>query len=138
MLQPLAVRISLPSVLALLWDAYPRMALIHPCKLCKHARSFGLTLQTPFPSHDPHNILMIPHLGQRLHLPRYGPSVFPEQQRIGGSLGSDSKASSQEPSPRPISSGTDFATSPSCSGSVAPGKGGRSPHLREARLILAC
>lgn len=57
------------------------------------------------PSHDPHNILMIPQLGQRLHLPRYGSSVSLEQKRIGGSLGSDSKASSQEPSPQPISLG---------------------------------
>lgn len=46
----------MPSVLALLWDAYQRMALIppNPLKLCKHAKSFGLTLQTPFSSHDDH------------------------------------------------------------------------------------
>lgn len=94
MLQPLAARISVSSVLALLWDAYQRMALIHPLKLHKHARSFGLLLQTRFPSHDPHNILMIPQLGQRSQLPRYGPSVSLEQKRIGGSLGHDSKSSS--------------------------------------------
>lgn len=33
MLQPLAMRISVSSVLALLWDAYQRMALIPPLKL---------------------------------------------------------------------------------------------------------
>lgn len=63
MLQPLAMRPSLPSLLALPWDAYQRMALIHPLKLCKHARSSSLTLQTPFSSHDPRVILMIPQLG---------------------------------------------------------------------------
>lgn len=75
------------------------MALNQPLKLCKHARSFGLTLHTPFSSHDPRIILMIPHLDQRLYLPWDGPSESIKQKRIGGSLGSDSNASSQEPSP---------------------------------------
>lgn len=47
MLQPLTMRPSLLSVLALPKDAYQRMVL-HPLELCKHTRSFGLMLQTPF------------------------------------------------------------------------------------------
>lgn len=38
MLQPLATRPSLPSVLALPWDADQRTALNQPLKLCKRAR----------------------------------------------------------------------------------------------------
>lgn len=41
MLQPLAMRPSLPSALALLWAAYQRMAVNQPYKLCRHARPFA-------------------------------------------------------------------------------------------------
>lgn len=139
MLQPLAVRPSLPSVLALLWDAYQRMALIppNPLKLYKHARSFGLTLQTPFSI-----ILMIPKLSQRLHLPWDGPSESMEQKRIGGSLGSHSSASSPKNHHcYSIWSGPDFATSPSCSHFCGPREGQEIPSSERSKTdasLLKC
>lgn len=132
-LQPQATRPCLPSVLALLRDTYQWVALKQPLKLCNHARSFSLTLHTPFSSHNPHIILMLPHLGQRLHLPWDGPSESIEQKRIRGSLGSDSNASSQEP-PLPLSQsglGQIWPHFHPVASAVAPRRGRRCPHLRE-------
>lgn len=137
MLQPQAMRPSLPSVLALLWDTYQRMTL-SPCNVCEHTRSFSLTLQTPFSSHDDHpddpktESEATPVLGWsfRIHGVKKGleevwevtPMPPPPKIITAAQSGLDQVL----PHLHPVLT------------SVAPGRGRRYPHLREARLILAC
>lgn len=128
MLQPLATRTSLPPVLALLWMLTKGRPSSTPSSCANTQGHPASHHRYPFPAviRDPQNIPMIPQLGQRLHLPRDGPSVSLEQKRIGRSLGSDSKVSRTITSTQPVWSGPDFATPPASSSSVAPGRGGRS------------
>lgn len=132
----------MPSVLALLWDAYQRMALIppdppqavHTCEVLRpHTRH-------PFPATV--IILIIPKLSQRRHLPWDGPSESMEQTRIGGSSGSDSSASSPENHHcYSIWSGPDFATSPSCSHFCGPREGQEVPSSERSKTdasLLKC
>lgn len=132
-----AMRPSPPSGLALLWDAYQRMAL-HPLNLCKHARSFSLMLQTPFSSHDDHpddpktesEATPVLEWSFRIHEAKkrleevWGVTPTPPPPRT--ITAAQSGLDQVLPQLHPILT------------SVAPGRGRRYPHLREARLIRAC
>lgn len=91
-----------------------RQPALQAVQTCQALR---LTLHAPLSSHDPQIILMIPHLGQRLHVPRAGPSASTEQKReeLEGATPLPPLKNHHITATKPIWSGPDFATSsPSC------------------------
>lgn len=108
---------------------------------CAHMRGPSAShYRHPFPATM--IILMVPKLSQRLHLPWDGPSESMEQKRIGGSLWSDSSASSPKNHHcYSIWSGPDFTTSPSCSHFCGPREGQEIPSSERSKTdasLLKC
>lgn len=126
-----AMRPSPPSGLALLWDAYQGWPSTPSTCANMHGPSASCC-RHPFPAMM--IILMIQKLSQRLHLSWNGPSESMKQKKIGGSLGSDSNASSPKNDHRCSTwSRPGFATTPSYTHFCGPREGQEIPSSQRSK-----